>query len=343
MRILIDISHPGHVHLYKNIIWKLSEQGHEIKITVREKEITNKLLDSYGFKYELVTRHQTKLIDKAIDMVYRTTTLYGIIKNFKPDVLSGFCDNYLAQIGKLLGIPSVILTDTEHAWLQNVLTFPFSDKILTPNSFEKDLGTKQIKYAGYHELAYLHPDYYKPNKSYIGGIGFKPNQKYVFFRFVSWDASHDINTTGLSKEEKISLVNFFVNKRIKVLISSEGILPRPLKKYELNNRPENIHDVLNNAFIVISEGATTASESAVLGTPTIYTNKLRLGYIDELESKYDLIFQNGDLEKIINRCKILMNDDNIKEKFKEKRTNLIKDKIDVTQFVLKNILDSCNI
>ena len=36
MRILIDIGHPAHVHLFKNLVYRLKENNHEVIITVRE-------------------------------------------------------------------------------------------------------------------------------------------------------------------------------------------------------------------------------------------------------------------------------------------------------------------
>ena len=40
MRVLFDMGHPAHVHLFKNIIKKLTADGHEVKITARDKEVT---------------------------------------------------------------------------------------------------------------------------------------------------------------------------------------------------------------------------------------------------------------------------------------------------------------
>ena len=39
MKILIDIGHPAHVHLFKNLIGNLRKDGHEVIITARDKEI----------------------------------------------------------------------------------------------------------------------------------------------------------------------------------------------------------------------------------------------------------------------------------------------------------------
>ena len=49
MNILFDIGHPKDVNVFKNVIWKLQERGHEIKIVARAKENTKRVLEEYGF------------------------------------------------------------------------------------------------------------------------------------------------------------------------------------------------------------------------------------------------------------------------------------------------------
>lgn len=49
MRLLVDIGHPAHVHLFKNFMWEMERKGHEVLITATEKDIALKLLDNYGF------------------------------------------------------------------------------------------------------------------------------------------------------------------------------------------------------------------------------------------------------------------------------------------------------
>ena len=44
MRILIDIGHPAHVHLFKNFAWQMQEKGHKVLFTCREKEFEIDLL-----------------------------------------------------------------------------------------------------------------------------------------------------------------------------------------------------------------------------------------------------------------------------------------------------------
>ena len=80
-----------------------------------------------------------------------------------------------------------------------------------------------------------------------------------------------------------------LSKIVKVFISSEAILPFELQKYILNIPPEKMHNVLAFANLYIGEGATMASECAMLGTPAIYVNSITAGTLEEQE-KYGLIY-----------------------------------------------------
>ncbi len=48
MRVLFDIGHPGHVHLFKNVAHNLKRGGDEVLFTVRDKEHEIDLLKSEG-------------------------------------------------------------------------------------------------------------------------------------------------------------------------------------------------------------------------------------------------------------------------------------------------------
>ena len=39
MKVLFDISHPAHVHFFKNMVWQLTEEGHDTLIVARDKAI----------------------------------------------------------------------------------------------------------------------------------------------------------------------------------------------------------------------------------------------------------------------------------------------------------------
>ncbi len=43
MKLLIDIVHPAHVHFYRPLINELEEQGAEVAVVSRTKDVTNDL------------------------------------------------------------------------------------------------------------------------------------------------------------------------------------------------------------------------------------------------------------------------------------------------------------
>ena len=194
MKILFGIWHPAHVHLFKNTINELKKQGHEIKIIARDKDITIELLDKLNYNYEVISPHKKSLISKFLDFFIRWKETYYLCLKFKPDVAVGVADLYFSQIGKFLGFKSLVLTDTEHVKLDKYLVFPFADCILTPKTFKRHISSSQIKYDSYHELAYLHPNYFTPDINVLEELGISKGEQFVIFRFVSWDAAHDIGT-----------------------------------------------------------------------------------------------------------------------------------------------------
>ena len=336
MKILFNIGHPAQVHLFKNLIWNLEKRGHECKVTTVDKEVSLHLLNAYGFDYEVVGKARSSLFSKAIETIKIEHKLYKIAKVFNPDILVGGVGNvYVAQVGKLIRKPSIVFDDTEHAKIEHLLMDPFASVICTPSCYKKDLGKKQIRYNGYHELAYLHPNYFTPDPAVLDEIGLSKDDTFIILRFVSWSASHDIGQHGI--KNKLELVRK-LERYGQVFITSEGQLLRELEKYKIKASPEKLHDLLYYASLYIGEGATIASESAVLGTHAIYANTLRLGYTDEEEEKYDLVYNFSDgkiMEKqAFNKALELLENINLRKEGKRKRERLLKDKIDVTAFMV---------
>ncbi len=335
MRILFNIAHPAQVHLFKNLIWNLEKKGHECKITTVDKDVSLHLLSAYGFDYEIVGSAKSSLFSKATELINIEYRIYNISKSFKPDILVGGVGNaYVAHVGKLIGKPSIIFDDTEHAKIEHFLLDPFASVICTPSCYKKDLGKKQVKYNGYHELAYLHPNYFTPNPKVLDEIGLKENDRFIILRFVSWDSDHDIGQKGIQNKKELVKE---LEKYGRILITSEGELDKKLEKYKIKVSPEKMHDLLYYASLYVGEGATMATESAILGTPSIYISSLvgTMGNFIELEEKYGLMYNYNDSGKAMKKAVELMQKPEFIEEWKKKRDILLKDKIDVTAFMVK--------
>jgi uncharacterized protein len=74
----------------------------------------------------------------------------------------------------------------------------------------------------------------------------------------------------------------------RVWLVPEGSVPEPLRSRAQPCRPEEFHHLLAFARCVVSEGASTAAEAAVLGTPSLYVNPVGRSYIDRLAA-YGLV------------------------------------------------------
>ena len=332
MKILVDIGHPAHVHYFRNFIRIMQNKGHDFFISARNKEVSQILLEKYDIPYFDRGRGSNKLSGKVVYVFKADWSILKKARFFKPDLFLSFASPYAAHVSTLTGKPHISFTDTENARL-GILSFaPFTDCILTPDAFLGNFGSKHVRFKGFMELCYLHPKYFKPNRNVLPEIDVGENEPYALLRFVSWVANHDFGQSGIPDDTKTELVKE-LTKSIRVLISSEGEMPAELIKYKIKVSPEKMHDVLANAAIYIGEGATMASECTMLGTPAIYANSLTAGTIEE-QAKYGLLFSYRNSDSVFGKAEELLNNPNLKQEFVQRRDKMLKDKIDVTEFMV---------
>jgi predicted glycosyltransferase len=85
MKLLIDLNHPAHVHLFRHAIHAWQQDGHQVIITARDKEVTTRLLDLYGISYTLTTRPfilwQAKLGNSSVKTISFINLLFATALN----------------------------------------------------------------------------------------------------------------------------------------------------------------------------------------------------------------------------------------------------------------------
>lgn len=340
MNILVDIGHPAHVHLFRNLISLLKKKGHHVIVTQREKEITTSLLTYYNIPFINIGSYKKSIIKKFINNIKRSMSLRRIIKKENINVGIGVADYPLAWATKGTKCKVIIFTDSEPVAIDKYLTFPFADVIITPSSFQIELGKKQLRVNSYKELAYLHPLYYKPDSTILEQIGIDINERYAMLRFISWEASHDIGQKGFSKLDKIELVKN-ISMKMRLFISSENILPKELSKYKLTIPNEKFHDLLSFASLLVTDSQTVTTEAACLGTPVVRCNSFvgenDMGNFIELEQKYGLIYSIRESKKAIQKAKELIAQTDLKAQWAKKKERMLEDKIDLSAFMVKLI------
>lgn len=306
MKILVDIGHPGHVHYFRNLWKSLTDKGHEFLFIARDREVIIQLLEKYNIKYLNRGKGSDTKIGKLLYMLYADAFLLKASIKFKPDLLLSFGSPYAAQVARLMNKPHLALNDTEHTdKTHKLFTYPFSDVILTPATYQNDLGKKHIRLDCTIEYFYLHPKYYIPDSSIYELLNITPETKYAIVRFVSWNAFHDVNQHGLSLTQKRKIINL-LSKKYKVFISAERELEQEFAEFQIKIPPHRMHDALAFASLFVGESGTMASESALLGTPVVYINSLPLMCYLKLEQDHGILkyFSSGDgvyeyLEQII--------------------------------------------
>ena len=338
MRLIVEIGHPAHVHHFKNMIRILESKGHEIKIAASDKDVTKNLLNTYGFEYLKLGKNYKSLLGKACRLILAKIKLLAYVKKVEPDLFISRASPISAQVSKLTAKPHIAFCDTEISALSDFLSLPLTDAVCTPTSFKKNFGKKHIRYNGYTELSYLHPKYFKPDPSILDFLNLNKGDKFIILRFVSWKAHHDIGHSGIDVQTRKKLIEK-IEKYARVLITSESTLSKRFEKYRISIPPHKIHDVLYYATMYIGEGATMATEAALLGTPSIFVSPFArmLGNFEELERRYGLVYAFTDPSKALEKAISLIQDDNTKLIWKRKRKKLLKDKIDVTKWMIEFI------
>ena len=333
MRIVVDVNHPAQVHFFKNFTWEMQRRGHEVLTIASKKDLTHYLLSKYGFDSCFLGSYGDSIIKKIINVPIIDLKMYQSVKHFEPDLFLGFGSIRAAHVAKMMGKPCINFDDDEYS-------YPYyhflADAICGFSGF-KIAGPKVIKINGFKELAYLHPNHFKPNPAILETSGISPGEKFALVRFVSWNAFHDVGKKGFDAPSRINLIKE-LSEYSTVFISSEAPLPDELERYRLPIPPENIHDLLQYSTLLVSDSQTMTTEAAVLGTAAVRSNsfvgKNDMGNFIELEKNYNLIFNCESEETALNVAVRILNMPDAKGKWAKKREKLLNDKIDVTAFMV---------
>ena len=333
--ILCDISHPAHVHFFRNAVSEWRARGHRVDIVSRDKDITLELLDLYGLEHEPLSAVRSGLAGLAIELIEHEGRLIRRCWSDRPDIFIQIGGTLIVHAAKVLNRPSIVFYDTEFAKLSNAITYPFASAICTPGCYDRPVRGNHVTYAGYHELAYLHPDRFTPDPNVVRAAGADPGRPFSVVRFVRWDSNHDTGYAGLDIDAKRALVAE-LGSHGDVLITSETPLPEDLEPYRSKTPSHQIHHLLAFAAHYVGESATMASESAVLGTPGIFVSDVGRGYTDEQERKYGLCqrLSPNEPQAVIEGSRAILAAKDRKTRYAEARQRLLGDTIDVTAWMV---------
>jgi predicted glycosyltransferase len=349
MRILIEAHHPAHIHFFKNPVRAWRERGDEVLLLGRDRDVMKQLLAANPhIPAQIITGARKGNRFPLREMLARQAAVAEAIHQFRPTLVLSLMGSY-TQAARLFRVPNIIFTDSEFQSFNHKIAHPFATRIYTPQCFWKPLGSKQHRYRGYHELAFLHPRRFTPRRDVLSrlrvnggpraqaGTDSPPEPgEYVVIRTSAWDTLHDIGESGFGRTLDPLLREVLAQHSV-YLVPEGGRTAPEWERYKLSVPPDEYHDVLAFARLVVTEGASTASEAACLGVPSVYVNTTRRGYLEDQERRYRLVFNFTDPQAAARKVSELLAHPPSVEELAAARKRLIDDHIDVTDFVVQEL------
>lgn len=280
-RILFDLGHPGHFHLFKNTIHYFElHPDFEVFITTRNIPIIISLLNSAGLKYKIIGTRRKGLLGKLFSVLETDIAmLFFVVKNNID--LGLHCGIVLSHVSLLTRMRSWIFDDDDDAVEPLMVNFshPFSEAVFTPNCIKRKTS-RAVYYPGTHELAYLYDG--------IDSVT-DVSDSYSIVRLVAFNGHHDTGHSGLSDEQMTRLVGL-LECYGKVIITSEKELSVKWEKYRVAVSANKMHQLMASANIIVGDSQTMISEAATMGVPAFKCNSFAgaLAVPNMLEKEFGL-------------------------------------------------------
>jgi predicted glycosyltransferase len=290
MRIWIDMTAPAHPLVFRPIIARLREQGHEVEVTARDYAQTLELLQMLGIEHTAFGRHGGESrVRKVTALFTRARQMRRFAKDKQFDLAACHGSNDLPIAARRLGIPAVDMFDYEFATYQHNVGCRLARRVITPDSIPprrlRRYGVddkKLAQYPGLKEEYYLAD--FEPNPAVLELLGLDTANVLVVLR-----PPPDVSLYHRKSNPLFPQV-------VRHLGTHQGVqavvLPRTTAQREYVRSlslpslvvPDGAVDaqsLIAFADLVVSAGGTMNREAVALGTPVYTTYGGRLGGVDE--------------------------------------------------------------
>ena len=340
-RVLFFFVHPAKFHLSRATVNQLKRDGHEVDIIITGRDILEELVVNEGWEYTKIFPHGRKVtwlhiwLSAALFIILTIIKLLRLTWGKKYDLF--ITDDCLTFVGRIKGTPSVFVTDDDlSAVPESRILMVSANYILAPDICELGpYNKKKWGYYGFKSIFHLHPNRFTPDSSKT--LQELRNIDYFFIRTVSATSTHDVGKRGIGDDLLRRLIKV-LEPHGRVVLNSERVLPEDLQRFVLNFHKNDVAHYVANAKLFISDSTTMCSEAAVLGVPAIeiddwYADFRQFG---ELSNKYQLLHGFGvdELDIIIETIEKLLADPGLKETFRQRQKDMLKEKIDASAFLI---------
>lgn len=342
MNVLLQLSHPAQYHSFKNVARNLMNDGHQVLVVIKSKDILEDLLKEAGLPYVNVNEHAHRGNKAGMlwDMLVRELRIVRLCRKHKIDLLMGSTPE-VAHVGWLLRKYRVNIGEDD-AYIVPAfekIAGKFMQCAVVPISCNNgNMEPKTVHYPGFQKLTYLHPKWFKADVDMVRKYGINPNNPYFLIRFAKLNAHHDDGVHGISTKIAQRLVDMLAPHG-QIYITSERPLEPEFEQYRLHINPLDIHHVMAFATLYIGDSQSMANEAAMLGVPSLRFNDFvgakKIGVMEEMEKVYGLTYgiSSHEPDQLYTKVAELLAMPNLREEFQARRMKMLAEKIDVTAFL----------
>jgi predicted glycosyltransferase len=289
MRIWFDMTASAHPVVFRPVIERLRQAGHEVQITARDYAQTLGIMERYGMEHLSVGRHAgASRARKLIALGDRTIRLRRWAAGaFDLAVAHG--SNDLALVAAWAGIPAVNMFDYEFAVQQHHIGCRLARRVLVPDAIPPERlarfgarGEKLLRYPGLKEEYYLAD--FEPDPGILSQLGVDEGRVVVVLR-----PPPDVSLYHRKSNSLFPRVLHHLGVRDDVhavvlprtAAQREQVRALPLPSVIVAERAVDAQSLIAASDLVVSAGGSMNREAVALGVPVYTTYGGRLGGVDE--------------------------------------------------------------
>ena len=290
MRIWFDMTASAHPVVFRPIIARLRQTGHEVHITARDYAQTLGLLELQGLDYTLFGRHPgASRPRKVLALARRTSQLRRWARAQAFDLAVAHGSNDLALAAASDRIPAVNMFDYEFAIQQHHIGCRLARRVITPDAIPPSrlarfgaTGEKLLQYPGLKEEYYLAD--FEPDPTILDQLGVDRQRVVVVVR-----PPPDVSLYHRKSNPLFPRVLDYLGDRPDV---HAVVIPRTdaqrwhvrslgLKSVLVPDQAVDAQSLIAASDLVVSAGGSMNREAVALGVPVYTTYGGRLGGVDE--------------------------------------------------------------
>jgi predicted glycosyltransferase len=289
MRIWFDMTASAHPVVFRPVISRLRQRGHEVQITARDYAQTLELLDLHGLDHITIGRHAgASRGKKLLALGHRTAKLHRWARgSFDLAVAHG--SNDLALAAAWARIPAVNMFDYEFAIQQHNIGCRLARRVITPDAIppsrlERFGATREKvrQYPGLKEDYYLAD--FEPDPAILEKLGIDSGRVVVVVRpppdvSLYHRKSNPLFPRVLEHLGHREDVQAIVLPRTEAQRQHVSLLRLP--SVMLAEHAVDAQSLIAASDLVVSAGGSMNREAVALGVPVYTTYGGRLGGVDE--------------------------------------------------------------